>query len=168
MVKKYGLMAGFVIFLLIAKPMDLKAGTDIFNNFKSFSFTMLKFIPLVFILIGIFEVWIDQETIEKHLGNDSKAIAYLWSIILAGTTVGGLYVALPVAKSLYDKGAKLSIVFTYLGAAAVARIPMTLFEMSFLGIAFTLIRLFISIPLIIFSSILIEKIHKNESFNLGA
>jgi uncharacterized membrane protein YraQ (UPF0718 family) len=168
MVKKYGLMVGFIIFLLIAKPMDLKAGTDIFNNFKSFSFTMLKFIPLVFILIGIFEVWIDQETIEKHLGEDSKAIAYLWAIVLAGTTVGGLYVALPVAKSLYDKGAKLSIVFTYLGAAAVARIPTTLFEMSFLGIAFTLVRLFISIPLIIFSSILIEKIHKNKSFNLGA
>jgi uncharacterized membrane protein YraQ (UPF0718 family) len=168
MVKKYGLMIGFIIFLVIAKPMDLKAGTEIFSNFKSFSFTMLKFIPLVFILIGIFEVWIDQETIEKHLGEDSKAIAYLWAIILAGTTVGGLYVALPVSKSLYDKGAKLSIVFTYLGAAAVARIPMTLFEMSFLGIAFTLIRLFISIPLIIFSSIFIEKIQKNRNLKIGA
>lgn len=148
--------------------MDLKAGTEIFSNFQNFSLTMLKFIPLVFILIGIFEVWIDQETIEKHLGEGSKAIAYLWAIILAGTTVGGLYVALPVSKSIYDKGAKLSIVFTYLGAAAVARIPMTLFEMSFLGIAFTLIRLFISIPLIIFSSILIEKFQKNKGFKVGA
>lgn len=168
MVKKYGLMIGFTLFLLVAKPMNLKSGTEIFNNFQSFSLTMLKFIPLVFILIGIFEVWIDQETIEKHLGEDSKAIAYLWAIILAGTTVGGLYVALPVSKSIYDKGAKLSIVFTYLGAAAVARIPMTLFEMSFLGIAFTLIRLSVSIPLIIFSSILIEKYYKKSDLQLKA
>jgi uncharacterized membrane protein YraQ (UPF0718 family) len=167
-IKKYGLMVLFVLFLLIAKPMDLKAGTDIFNNFKSFSLTMIKFVPLVFILIGIFEVWIDQETIEKHLGEESKAIAYLWAIILAGTTVGGLYVALPVAKSIFDKGAKLSIVFTYLGAAAVARIPMTLFEMSFLGITFTLIRLFVSIPLIIFSSILIEKFYKRNNIQMRA
>jgi len=168
MIKKYGLMVIFVLFLLIAKPMDLKAGTEMFHNFKSFSLTMLKFVPMVFILIGIFEVWIDQETIEKHLGENSKAIAYLWAIILAGTTVGGLYVALPVSKSIYDKGAKLSIVFTYLGAAAVARIPMTLFEMSFLGISFTLIRLSVSIPLIIFSSVLLEKFYKQSNLKIGA
>jgi len=167
-IKKYGLMVLFIIFLLIAKPMNLKASTEIFDNFKSFSITMLKFVPMIFILIGIFEVWIDQATIEKHLGENSKAIAYLWAIVLAGTTVGGLYVALPVSKSIFDKGAKLSIVFTYLGAAAVARIPMTLFEMSFLGITFTLIRLFVSIPLIIFSSILIEKFYKRNNIQMRA
>jgi len=148
--------------------MKLTVGTEIFNNFQGFSLTMLKFVPMVFILIGIFEVWIDQETIEKHLGEDSRAIAYLWAIILAGTTVGGLYMAMPVSKSLYDKGAKLSIVFTYLGAAAVARIPMGLFEMSFLGIAFTLTRLLVSIPLIIGSSILIEKFYKKSDSQIKA
>ncbi len=168
MIKKYGLMVLFIIFLLIAKPMGLASGREIFNNFESFSITMLKFIPLTFILIGIFEVWVNQETIEKHLGENSKAIAYLWAILLAGTTVGGIYVALPVSKSIYNKGAKLSIVFTYLGAAAVARIPMTLFEMSFLGIAFTLIRLSVSIPLIIFSSILLEKYYKKSNLKIGS
>lgn len=106
MVKKYGLIIAFSVFLLITLPMKLTVGTEIFNNFQGFSLTMLKFVPMVFILIGIFEVWIDQETIEKHLGEDSRAIAYLWAIILAGTTVGGLYMAMPVSKSLYDKGAK--------------------------------------------------------------
>lgn len=148
--------------------MHLQASVEIFDNFQSFLLTMLKFVPMVFILIGIFEVWIDQETIEKHLGENSKAIAYLWAIILAGTTVGGLYVALPVSKSIYDKGAKLSIVFTYLGAAAVARIPMTLFEVSFLGVTFTLIRLLVSIPLIIFSSIFLEKFYKKSNIQIKA
>ena len=59
---------------------------------------------------------------------------------LAGTTVGGLYVAFPVASTLYRKGAKLSIIFTYIGASAVCRVPMMFFEASFLGIKFTLVR----------------------------
>ena len=75
-------------------------------------------------------------------------------ILLAGTTVGGLYVAFPVAHSLYKKGAGLSVIFTYIGAAAICRIPMTIFEASFLGIKFTLIRWLVSLPLIIVASMM--------------
>jgi len=72
---------------------------------------------------------------------------------LAGTTVGGLYVAFPVAYSLFKKGAKLSFIFTYIGASAICRVPMTIFESSFMGITFSLIRLIVSIPLVILSSV---------------
>ncbi len=76
-------------------------------------------------------------------------------MLLAGTTVGGLYVAFPVAYSLYSKGAKLSVIFTYLGAAAICRVPMTIFEASFMGIKFTAIRLLVSLPLVIVTSVLL-------------
>jgi uncharacterized membrane protein YraQ (UPF0718 family) len=64
-------------------------------------------------------------------------------------------VAFPIAYSLYNKGAKLSIVFTYIGAAAICRVPMTLYEASFMGVKFTMIRLLISLPLVIITSILL-------------
>ncbi len=35
---------------------------------------------------------------------------YLWSILLAATTVGGTYVAIPVANALYHKGARYSMI----------------------------------------------------------
>jgi len=76
---------------------------------------------------------------------------------LAGTTVGGLYVAFPVAYSLYGKGADLGVIFTYIAASAICRIPMTIFEASFLGIKFSIIRLFVSIPLVILSSMLLGR-----------
>ena len=76
-------------------------------------------------------------------------------MLLASTTVGGLYVAFPVAYSLYNKGAKLSVIFTYIGASAICRVPMTVFEASFLGIKFSMIRLFIALPLVIVTSILL-------------
>ena len=117
---------------------------------------MLKIVPCAFILIGLFEVWVKRETVEKHLGEKAGIKGFVGAVLLAGTTVGGLYVAFPFAYSLYSKGAKLSIIFTYIGAAAICRIPMGIFEASFLGIKFTLIRLVVSLPLVIISSIALE------------
>jgi len=104
-------------------------------------------------LIGLFEVWVKKETVEKHFGHKSGIRGYIWAILLGGTTVGGLYVSFPVAHSLYDKGAKLSVIFTYIGASAICRIPMTIYEASFMGIKFTAIRFLVSLPLVVLSSI---------------
>lgn len=127
---------------------------------------MLKILPCAFILIGLFEVWVKRETVEKHFGEESGLKGYLWAVLLAGTTVGGLYVAFPVAYSLHSKGARLSVIFTYLGAAAICRVPMTIFEASFLGIKFTAIRLFVSLPLVILSSILLEDYLKKTGYKI--
>jgi hypothetical protein len=62
-------------------------------------------------------------------------------------------VSFPVAYSLYGKGAKLSIILTYIGASGICRVPMAIFEASFMGIKFTMIRLMVSIPLLILTSI---------------
>jgi len=160
--KDYWLFIIFVIFTAAGFELDLDIAKGVFDNFYSFFLTMIKFVPAVFILIGLFDVWVDKKTIEKHLGENSGFLSYLWAIILASTTVGGLYVAFPVAAALYKKGASPRIIFSYIGTAAVCRIPMTLFEASYVGISFTVIRWGISIPLVIISSILMEKILDQE------
>lgn len=164
--KEYSLAIIFFIFISTSFILNYNPGQDIFNKFSDFLLTMLKFLPAVFILIGLFETWVEREIIEEHLRADSNLLAYLWAILLAGTTVGGLYIAFPIAYAIYNKGASLRIVFTYVGAAAVARIPMTLFEASFVGLKFTLIRLLTTIPLIIGSSILLERYLKGKNFEI--
>ena len=153
----YFLFIIYSVFIIVSLFLQFEPGVLIGKNFLSFAFTMLKVLPAAFIIIGLFEVWIKKETIEKHLGNDSNIIAYFWIILLASTTVGGMYVAFPVSASLYKKGAKLSVVFAYLAAAAVFRIPMAIFESTFLGLKFTILRFAISLPLIIISSELLGK-----------
>lgn len=160
--KDYWLFILFVVFTAVGFLLDLNIARGIFANFYSFFLTMVKFVPAVFILIGLFEVWIDKKTIEKHLGTDSGFLSYLWVIILASTTVGGLYVAFPVAAALYKKGASPRIIFSYIGTAAICRIPMTLFEASYVGVSFTAIRWGVSIPLVVVSSILMEKMIKDK------
>ena len=145
----------YIIFLIASFALGFEPGKEISHNFASFSWDMLKILPAAFLLIGLFEVWVKRGTVEKHLGEGSGFRGYLWAVLLSGTTVGGLYVAFPVAYSLYNKGAKLGVIFTYLGASAICRVPMTIFEASFLGIKFSLIRLLVSIPLVIIASILL-------------
>ncbi len=149
------IISSYVVFLVASWMADFNPGKEVSFNFASFSVEMLKLLPCAFILIGLFQVWVKRETVEKHFGEKSGIRGYLWAVLLAGTTVGGLYVAFPVAYSLYSKGAKLSVIFTYIGASAICRIPMTIFEASFLGIKFTLVRLLVSLPLVLVTAMLL-------------
>lgn len=163
---KISFFAIYFIFIGISFIFHVKAGVVIGKNFINFAYSMLKIVPVAFIFIGLFEVWVKRETIEKHLGDDSSWIAYFWAILLSSSTVGGLYVAFPIAAVLHEKGAKLSVIFTYIGAAAVCRIPMAIFEASFLGIKFTFIRLLVSLPLIIISSVIVGNIFSQRNYKI--
>jgi uncharacterized membrane protein YraQ (UPF0718 family) len=156
----------YILFLAASFFFGFRPGMDVGRNFFSFSLEMLKVLPFAFLLIGLFEVWVKKETVERHFGEESGLKGHFWAILLSGTTVGGLYVAFPVAYSLYKKGAKLGVIFTYIGASAVCRVPMTIFEASFLGIKFSLIRLMVSIPLVIIMSEILGSYLKKRDYKL--
>jgi len=163
---RIAIISSYVVFVAISWVSGYGPGIEVSHNFASFSLDMLKVLPCAFILIGLFEVWVKKETVEKHFGEKSGMKGYLWGILLASTTVGGLYVAFPVAYSLYSKGAKLSVIFTYIGASAICRVPMTIFEASFLGIKFTVIRLLVAIPLVVMTSMLLGDYLRNRKYRI--
>ena len=148
----YTVIIIYFIFLLISNLTNYRPGEEISKNFIKYFVDMAKILPFAFILIGLFEVWVDKKTVEKHLGKNAGFASYIWAIILGGSTIGPMIVALPVAYTLYKKGANLKVIFTYIGAASVCRIPMTLLEASYIGVKFTVIRYLVSIPLIIIAS----------------
>lgn len=160
------IIAVYCIFVLVSFILNFKPGREIFKNFVSYSANVVIILPFVFILIGLFEVWVKRETVEKHLGRNSGFFSYVWAIVLGGTIIGPMIVALPIAYTLSKKGARLSVVFTYIGASAVCRIPMTLFEASCLGIVFTIIRYSVSIPLIILTSLALEKYLEKNNYTI--
>lgn len=157
----------YIVFIVVSLIFGIDSGIEIGYNFLTYSKELFLILPCAFILIGLFEVWVKRETVERHLGHSSGFKGYFWAIMLAGTTIGGVIVSFPVAYSLQKKGARLSVVFTYISASAIGRIPMTIFEASFIGIKFSLIRLFISLPLVILSSILLEKLLENSGFQIS-
>ncbi|GAF77966.1 unnamed protein product [marine sediment metagenome] len=159
-------VSSYILFLIVSFVFGFNPGKEIGYNFISFLVYMLKILPCAFILIGLFEVWVKKEIIEKHLGEESGIRGYIWAILLAGTIAGGLLVAFPIAYSMYNKGAKLSVIFTYIGAAAICRVPMTMFEASFMGVKFTAIRLLVSLPLVIITSILLGNYLSKRNYKM--
>lgn len=150
----------FTLYAIISLISSYQPGKNITYNFLTFSKNMGLLLPPVFVLIGLFEVWIKKETIEKHLGEKSGIKSYMYMILLSSTMIGGLVVALPIAISLLKKGAKPSVIYTFISSSAVCRIPMTFFEATFLGIKFTAIRLLVSLPLIIAASMFMGRFCK--------
>jgi len=163
---RIAIISAYAIFIALSWILDFVPGREISYNFASFLLDMLKVLPCAFILIGLFEIWVKKETIERHFGEKSGIRGYLWGILLASTTVGGLYVAFPVAYSLYSKGAKLGVIFTYIGASAICRVPMTIFEASFLGVKFSAIRLLIAIPLVVVTSMLLGDYLRKRNYGI--
>lgn len=158
------LLAAFAAWVGASYWGGMESGRQMGRTFTSTFLVMLKLLPCAFVLIGLFDVWVKRETVEQHFGRGSGLRGYLWSILLAGMTVGGLYIAFPVAYSLFRKGAHLPVVFAYVSLAGVCRIPMTLFEISFMGVTFTAVRLAVSIPLVIFSSWLLGRFLEGRNY----
>lgn len=167
-VMRIAAIAAYFVFIGVSWLLGYAPGQQISANFADFSLTMLKILPAAFILIGLFEVWVKRETVEKYLGTESGIRGYLWAVLLSSSTVGGLYVAFPVAYALYGKGARLGVIFAYLGASAICRVPMGIFEASFLGIKFTAIRLLVSLPLVVLSAMLLEKYFLKRNYQMPA
>lgn len=155
------LMLAFVSFL---SKFDL--GIRVWNNFLVFAKDMVLILPPAFVLIGLFDVWAKRESVEKHFGDNNNPLRFLWSVLLASTTVGGTFVAFPLANSMYHKGAKYSSIITYITAASLFMIPMSIMEASMLGIKFTIIRLIGSLPFIIVGAILLEKYFEKSGYQL--
>lgn len=151
------MLIAYLVFLGISFSLGFEPGKRIGVSFFSFFGTMVKLLPFAFVLIGLFEVWVKREIVEKHLGEESGWKGYFWAILLAGTVVGPLYISLPIAYSLHKKGAKLGVLFTYISGSAICRVPMATFEASFLGFKFTAIRLLVSLPLVVITSMLLGK-----------
>lgn len=153
--------------ILISFVLNYPLGKKAAENFLIFGKEMITILPGAFIIIGLADVWVPKKTVTKHLGKGSgKLKSYLWMILLSSTTVGGLYVAFPVAWTLWNKGTRIGLIFTYVGLSGVVRIPMTFFEISFMGLQFTVIRYVVSIPLVILFSELLGKFLEKKKYSL--
>jgi len=160
-------VGSFALFLVVSVAACFEPGQRIGAAFAGTALDILKLLPCAFVLIGLFETWVKRETVQRHFGEHSGVKGCVWAVLLAGTTVGGLYVAFPTAAALYRKGASLSVIFTYIGAAGVCRIPMTMFEASFMGAAFTIVRLGVAVPLIVLTSIAVGHVLANRGYRIS-
>ena len=102
---------------------------------------MALIVPAVVLLMGLFEVWVPKDMIQRFLGRRAGLKGMLLAFVMGTAPTGPLYLAFPIAASLTRKGASLSSVVVFLGAWAAAKIPQIAMEAKFLGLKFAVVRL---------------------------
>ncbi len=127
---------------------------------------MLLFLPAIFILVGLLDVWVPKETIIKLMGEQSGIKGFVIVLLLATVAAGPLYVAFPIATMLLKKGARLAHILFFLGAWTSTKLPIALYEIASLGLKFTLLHIAISIPAFLLIAFIIEKIVPKDSLNM--
>lgn len=161
------IISTFTVFVAVSFAVNFSIGESIFKEqFYSFLKEMILFLPIMFILIGLGDVWINREKVEKHIGNNSGFKGIILVIFLSMAQVGPLYGAFPVTYLLWKKGASIKNIFIYIGAFCTIKIPMITFEIGFLGWKFSLLRTLFSLPIIILIAILMERILMNKGFEV--
>lgn len=161
------IIIAFAVFVAVSFSIDYNPGKSIFKEqFYSFFREMILFLPIMFILIGLGDVWVNREKVEKHIGKDSGLKGIILVIFLSMAQAGPLYGAFPVTYLLWKKGASIRNIFIYIGAFCTIKIPMLTFEIGFLGWKFSLLRTLFSLPVIIIIGVVMEKLLKNKSFEV--
>jgi len=147
-----------IIMLIINREIGLKALSITGNSLKE----MLLFIPPVFILLGLLDVWVPREIMVKYMGEDSGVKGIVLSFILGSAAAGPLYGAFPIAAVFMKKGVKFTNILIFIGAWSTTKIPMFLFEFTSLGGAFAVTRLLIDIPGIIIIAYILSYFTSNS------
>ncbi len=159
------IFSAYILFTIASFMQKAQAGIEIYRkNFFLFFKDMILFLPFMFILIGLADVWISKEKVAKNIGEGSSIKGTVFVILLSMLQAGPLYSAFPVAYLLWKKGTSTRNIFIYIGALSTLKIPLLTYEIGFLGWKFSLIRSLITLPIIISIALIMERYLKNKNF----
>lgn len=157
LLKSYGFFLAIVgvnLLLVFHRP-DL-AQLSALNSLR-FLWQVVLVVPLVMVLIALFDVWVPRKLVEERIGPSSGVLGAALAILLGTAAAGPLYAAFPIARSLQQKGARLANLVIFLGTWATIKIPMLLLESRFVGLRFTLLRLALTVPGVLAMGFLMER-----------
>jgi uncharacterized membrane protein YraQ (UPF0718 family) len=158
MARDYIAMAVVIISAVVVLLIFPNKSGPVLNISKNYLLELAWVLPAVMVIIGLFSVWVSNETVVKYIGRSSGARGIFFSIVLGMLPTGPIYIAFPLAVALLKKGAKISNIIIFISAWACIKLPQELMEIQFLGIEFTLLRLALTIIFVVLMGIIIEKI----------
>ena len=133
-------------------------GVSAITSAADYLIEMLLFIPPIFVLVGLLDVWVPRKIVEKHIGPESGIKGVIISILVATAAAGPLYAGFPVVYALLKKGCRMANAVIFLGTWATIKIPMLMMEIKFMGLPFALLRLALTLPAIVLTGYLLEKL----------
>lgn len=155
--KKYSLFILIVVVDFILRWKVPAMGSVAIKSSVDYLIEMFLFIPPIFVLVGLLDVWVPRKIVEKNVGPDSGLRGVVISMLVATAAAGPLYAGFPVADALLKKGCRMANAVIFLGTWATIKIPMLMMEIKFMGMSFALTRLALTVPVVILTGYLVEK-----------
>ncbi|MBT3362164.1 MAG: hypothetical protein HN929_09090 [Chloroflexi bacterium] len=124
---------------------------------RNYFLEMIKILPAVMVIMGLFSVFISKKQVVKYMGKSSGVKGILLAIFFGALPTGPLYIAFPLAVALRKKGASVSNIVIFLSAWACIKIPQELIELQFMGIKFMAARLVLTIIFMVIMGLFIER-----------
>lgn len=156
LIKRYRMFLLLVLINIIILFSGFEQGGIAFEAAAMNLKEMLLVLPPIFILMGLLDVWVKRETMIVWMGDKSGLKGMLLAFLLGSAAAGPLYAAFPITYTMAKKGVSITNILVFLGAWSTLKIPLLLFELSNLGIRFTMIRLFFNVIAIAFLSWLVK------------
>jgi uncharacterized membrane protein YraQ (UPF0718 family) len=168
--RKYGRfiwISAFAALTVASFMIGFRPGQAIFTNFRQALLEMITFVPFIFIIVGLFDVWVPKENIEKHIGPRSGIKGIILVTLLAMLQAGPLYATFPVAYLMYKKGAGIRNIFIYLGVFSCLKVPLLGIEIGYLGLKFSLVRTLVTLPLFVAIGYFLEWYLRDKKFEIS-
>jgi uncharacterized membrane protein YraQ (UPF0718 family) len=157
--RKFRLLALVLLTELVLAFVNPQVARSAAVNTGEFLLNILLILPMILILMGLFDAWVPRSTVERNVGPGSGARGVALSILLGTAAAGPLYAAFPIAKSMQNKGARRANITIFLSTWASVKIPMVAMEAHFVGLNFALLRLGLTVPGVILLGFLLERLH---------
>jgi len=149
---------GLIILAIVDFSLSIKALEHSYDSLIS----MLLVIPPIFVLIGLFDVWVERETMIKLMGENSGAKGMVIAFFVAAFSAGPTIAAFPIAVMMLKKGAKYSNVLFFVMVWSTLKLPIVIFQVSTIGLKLTLIINLTMLTVFVIGAILANKVFTSE------
>lgn len=154
-----------IFLLIILTIIDISLTYKAFTNTWNQVISMLMIVPPIFILIGLFDVWVDRETVIKLMGQNSGFKGMALAFFLGAFSAGPTLAAFPLALIMIKKGAKYSNVLFFLMVWSSLKLPIVFYQITTIGFKFSMIINITMLIVFIIGAFISEKMFSKEELD---
>lgn len=151
-----------VIMLIVLLFIDYRLSYKSLEESANQIWIMLTIVPPIFVLIGLFDVWVPREKVVNLMGENSGIKGLLLAFFLGAFSAGPTISAFPLAIIMIKKGAKYSNVVFFLMVWSSLKIPIIFFQITTIGLKFSMIINITMLIVFLIGSYLMEKSFSKE------
>ena len=151
-----------VLLLIVFAFVDMSITKKALENTVNQVYSMLLIVPPIFILIGLFDVWIPREQVSALMGEKSGITGMILAFSLGALSAGPTMAAFPVALIMLKKGAKYNNVIFFIMTWSTLKIPIIFFQVSQVGWQLTSIINISMLVVFIIGALLSDKLFTTD------